>query len=132
MIQKFAERYEAQKDELSIWFALNEPSEYLDIVKKVTEIVSGDEYDGIDPKRIHLIDDGNYQGTLLFVIAAKDYQPFDYWYVRVSYGSCSGCDTLQSIIETSDKEQRVKEYMQLALHVVQGLHKLPGYGDDKD
>ena len=35
------------------------------------------------------------------MIPEEGYQPSDYWYVRVSYGSCCGCDTLQSITDCS-------------------------------
>lgn len=56
-----------------------------------------DECDAPHPERIHQIDDGDYQGTLIFVIGAGGYQPSRYWYVKVGYGSCSGCDTLQAI-----------------------------------
>lgn len=52
---------------------------------------------------VNEIDLGDYQGDYLYVIADKeDYQPspiFDYIFITtVDYGSCSGCDTLKSII----------------------------------
>lgn len=48
---------------------------------------------------IHVIDDGEYQGTLIFLIPFDCYQPSceDYLMTYVYYGSCSGCDTLQAI-----------------------------------
>lgn len=99
MIQTFVDRFMSPDGQakLRATFATKHPSEYKEVVQAVVEAVTGDEYDDIDPERIHQIDDGDYQGTLLFVIAAKSYQPSDYWYVKVGYGSCSGCDTLQSI-----------------------------------
>lgn len=50
-------------------------------------------------KRITEIDDGDYQGTLLYVIPFDTYQPDEkeYLVTYVNYGSCSGCDTLQAI-----------------------------------
>ena len=81
------------------------------------------------PERIHKIDDGDYQGTLLFVIAAKGYQPSKYWAVSVGYGSCSGCDTLEGIKSDGDygespNKQQIADYMTLALHIVQGLKQI--------
>jgi len=48
---------------------------------------------------IHVIDDGEYQGTFIFLIPFDLYQPCcdDYLMTYVDYGSCSGCDTLQAI-----------------------------------
>ena len=95
------------------------------MVREVIKVVTTDDYNAIDPERIHQIDDGDYQGTLLFVIAARSYQPDDYWFVKVGYGSCSGCDTLQAINYSLDDnpptDDQVSQYMTLALHIVQGL-----------
>ena len=86
-----------------------------------------DEYEQPSFNRIHKIDDGNYQGTLLFVVGAGGYQPSDYWSVFVGYGSCSGCDTLQNIMRYSDdppNAEQLNDLMGLALNVVQGLKKV--------
>src|SRR5690606_41690756 len=102
---------------------------YRAVVKAVCQVITPDDYGDIDPERIHEIDDGDYQGTLVYVIAATGYQPDDYWYVRVGYGSCSGCDTLEAIKEYSDEpptDDQVAQYMPLALHIVQGLRKMGG------
>jgi hypothetical protein len=127
MIKEFVERFEKNKEKLRELFSQKHPDQYSDIVKAVVEVLSDeDEYWSIDPKRIHEINDGDYQGTLLFVIADTSYQPNNYWYVKVIYGSCSGCDTLESIKKYSDEkptQDQVNDYMTLALHIVQGLKK---------
>ena len=127
MIQDFVERWEAKKDELKKKYSEEAPSAYFHIVKDVVSLLSSDDYGSIDPKRIHTIDDGDYQGTLLFVIGANGYQPRTYWYVKVDYGSCSGCDTLEAIQNYSDDnptEEQVQNYMALALHILQGLKEI--------
>ena len=128
MIKKFAERWESRKETLRAMIAKEPPDSYGTLVRQVVEILQEEEYtygdESPDPERVHTIDDGDYQGTLLFVIGAKGYQPEHYWYVRVGYGSCSGCDTLKGISGYGDDppdEQQVKDYMTLALHIVQGL-----------
>lgn len=104
-------------------FAAAHPEDYAAVVKAVVEVVSDD----LDPERVHAIDDGHYQGTLVFVIAEAGYQPSRYWYVMVAYGSCSGCDTLEGIRKYDDDpptEKQIDLYMTLALHVVQGLKEM--------
>jgi hypothetical protein len=129
MIPEFIARFDAKRDDLWQQFKAAHPSKYKDVVRAVIDAVGGDDYYGPDPERIHEIDDGDYQGTLVFVIGATGYQPHDYWYVRVWYGSCSGCDTLQDISGYSSEpptDQQADDYLTLALHVVQGLRKMGG------
>ena len=47
---------------------------YDDIVRIVIDAIHEGDGDP-NPNAIHEIDDGDYQGTLLFVIPADDYQP---------------------------------------------------------
>lgn len=128
MIQEFVDLFMAAKPQMEERFRASRPEDYLDIVRAVVEVCAGEGgYNRPDPERIHVIDDGNYQGTLLYVIAANTYQPSTYWYVMVSYGSCSGCDTLQAIRGWSHEpvtDDEVAGYMTLALHIVQGLKRM--------
>lgn len=131
MIPEFIQQFDAQRDELRAQLALAHPTNYAALVKMVVTAVSDPcEYtETPDPNRIHQIDDGDYQGTLVFVIASKGYQPSNYWYVRVYYGSCSGCDTLERITNYSNEPptpNQVDQYMTLALHIVQGLKPMQG------
>ena len=127
MIKEFVEKWYLNKEATRAYFATVHPEAYIDIVKQVIIAITDDEYESPDPERIHLIDDGNYQGTLLFIIAAKYYQPDVYWYVKVDYGSCSRCDTLEAIRDYGDEpltEEQLDDYMTLALHIVQGLKRI--------
>ena len=129
MIPEFVSAFMERKGELETLWREKQPDSYDDIVREVVEILpDGELYsDEPDPERIHKIDDGDYQGTLVYVIGAKGYQPWTYWYVKVGYGSCSGCDTLESIKTYSDApatDGQIKDYMTLALHVVQGIKKM--------
>ena len=130
MIKEFVDLFMAKKPELEAMFSSKHPDDYKEIITNVVRILKTNDYCSISPERIHEIDDGEYQGTLVFVIGSKGYQPDDYWYVKVGYGSCSACDTLKAIrgyssaIPTKDQ---VNEYMTLCLHIVQGLKKM---GDD--
>jgi len=129
MIDEFVKRFDEKRTELADVFREKHPYSYIDVVRAVVKAMHTDDYDSIDPERIHQIDDGDYQGTLLFVIAATGYQPSNYWYVKVDYGSCSGCDTLMAIHDYGDDpptDKQVSDYMTLALHVVQGLRKMDG------
>ena len=138
MIEEFTKRWFSHNHMVREQFEKQIPNSYMDIVKAVVTMLHDENvYDSIDPERIHEIDDGHYQGTLLYVIAADGYQPSDYYYVKIGYGSCSGCDTLEAITsgdwghETQEeadawKKTAVENCMTLALHVVQGLKKMEG------
>lgn len=132
MIESAVKNWEKSKDKIFEIFKKNHPESYKEIVKiLIGTITSDDDYSDFnpDPERIHEIDDGNYQGTLVYVIGEKGYQPSDYFYVMVNYGSCSGCDTLQSIRGYNDEtptDEQAKQYQTLALHIVQGLKKMGG------
>lgn len=130
------ERWEENKAKLEEYFKTTKQSEYSnyrDIVVKLFELVIVDvrnNYSGTDSfdvSKITVIDDGEYQGTQIFLIPKDTYQPSveDYIVTNTYYGSCSGCDTLQSISSYSyddlPTEVQVVEYMTLALHLVQKM-----------
>lgn len=128
MIEEFVKRWDARKGEVEERFRSAHPKDYSAIVEAIIKILHDeDDYSSPDPTRITEIDHGSYQGTLLYVIAESNYQPSRYWYVYVSYGSCSGCDTLQAISGYNGDpptDEQVAQYMTLALHIVQGLKEM--------
>jgi hypothetical protein len=130
MIRPFVDRFMASEQAIREKLAVKHPDEYKDIVRLVVEhVADSEDYERPDPERVHQIDDGDYQGTLVFVIGGTGYQPSDYWFVKVGYGSCSGCDTLESIKVYSDEPPtsgQVDDYWTLALHVAQGLKEMGG------
>ena len=71
-----------------------------------------------------VIDNGDYQGTQIFLIPLDVYQldVNQYVYTNTYYGSCSGCDTLHAIFWRYDEtpnEKQIIDLMQLALHLLQ-------------
>jgi hypothetical protein len=109
--------------------------DYINLVKLVIENIlnnGADEYDRWNTKEIVEIDQGDYQGTKLFIFHRCDYQPScsDYMITKASYGSCTVCDTLQSIqwgdydyedLNKTPTESQVKDYMTLCLHLIQHM-----------
>lgn len=87
--------------------------------------------DTLNSKRIHEIDDGDYQGTLLYLIPFDTYQPGEEQYLMTSvyYGSCSGCDTWQAIESMGDWEsekltdRQVTDLMALAKDMLVSMIK---------
>lgn len=127
MIQLYIDRFDANKKQLKSVLKKKHPENYLELVKNVIKVITSDDCESPDPERIHEINDGDYQGTLLYVIGETGYQPSKYWATTVGYGSCSGCDTLQNIREYSDQpptKDQVEQYMTLSLHIVQGLKEI--------
>lgn len=88
---------------------------------------------GVDDYRwsedgITVIDDGDYQGTLLFLIPQKTYQPSEYEYLMtyIGYGSCSVCDYLQSIQPWEKRtlnDNEVGYYMSLCKDLITNMVK---------
>ena len=131
MIKEFVKAWDARKGEIEAQFRTKHPEDYAEIVKAVVTILNAesDSYYKPDPERITSIYHSDYQGTLLFVIAGSGYQPDNYWFVKVGYGSCSGCDTLEGIRSYDNAPptvEQVADYMTLALHIVQGIKVLGG------
>jgi len=124
MIQRFVDTYMEKKEELRCIFSKELPRKYEDLVRTVVSILgdSGSPKNP-DPHRIHKIDYGEYTGTLVFVIAESGDNPRTHWYAVISYGSFSGCDTLQRIIN-DDEGRRVEDMMTLALHIVQAIKEM--------
>lgn len=106
MIKEFCLAWEKNKDKLEEYFRKTRQEEYgnyEDLVKLLFDIVINpsiecDHY-RLDTENILVIDDGDYQGTQVFILHRDQYQPSveDYVYTNTYYGSCSGCDTLLSI-----------------------------------
>ena len=83
---------------------------------------------GWSARNITVIDDGDYQGTLMFLIPKDCPQPSEREYLLtfVSYGSCSVCDTLMGIQDWDDvppTEQQLKDYMALCKDLVANMVK---------
>lgn len=88
-----------------------------------------DPYGYPNPGNIHVIDDSDYEGTLLLVVPEQTYQPITYWVFKVNYGSCSTCDTLLNINFSvgeprGTSDQQKDDYMTLILHMIQSAVKV--------
>ena len=131
MIKEFIEKWNKYNKKLEEYFKNTEQkeySEYKDIVKLLFELVINRDEESdcnkFDTENILVINDGDYQGTEIFILHKDIYQPSieEYVYTNTYYGSCSGCDTLLGISSYDDEkpnEQQVKDYMELALHLLQ-------------
>lgn len=127
MIQEFADRFISQKEAMIADFVANKPSSYDDLFKKTVTVLSvPGEYRTLDPNRITVIDHGDYQGTRLFVVAVTGYQPSTYYATLVSYGSCSGCDSLEAIVgyQETITESQANELWTMCLHMVQKMKEI--------
>jgi len=128
MIAEFIQAWDARKDNLAYWFRTT-PQEILSyevILKAIIDEVINPTLDGKkwDSEKIHTIDDGDYQGCQIFIVPMDEYQPSpcQYFTTYQNYGSCSGCDLLEGIrnyYNSIPTEEQVKEYMMLALHLLQ-------------
>ena len=131
MIKEFCLAWEKNKGKLEEYFRNTKQGKYnvyRNLVELLFDIVINPEVNNkFDTKNILEIDDGDYQGTEIFILHKDVYQPDieDYVYTNTYYGSCSGCDTLLSINEYEGglpSESQVNDYMDLCLHLLQRCH----------
>lgn len=122
MIQEYVESYYRNKETLALEIKANLPKNYQQLVTMVFKMLADDECVNLKPDitKIREIDDGVYQGTLIYIAPEITWQPSTYIYCKIWYGSCSGCDTIQGILESKYSEEiKCTEYMMLALHIIQ-------------
>lgn len=133
MLKYCYEKWDKNKGELEAALRKTDISrvEYRDLlVLTVENIFNDSEYPVYkwNTKKITQIDDGDYQGTFLFLIPADTYQPSEYEYLMtyIGYGSCSGCDLLQSIQPYSHEEttdEDIANFMALCKDFVTNMIK---------
>ncbi|MGL4801881.1 MAG: hypothetical protein ACRC18_06420 [Cetobacterium sp.] len=100
MLKFCKEQWAKNESKLRKVLEVNKSIDYCDygyLVKLTVEHILND--NDVDEewnfKKITTIDNGDYQGTELYLIPRDTYQPaeYDYLMTHVGYGSCSGCDT---------------------------------------
>lgn len=130
---KWDQNKENLRDSLSAGTNFNN-CDYLDLVKLSFEVIfnSGEECQ-LSIEGITEINNGDYQGTLLYLIPFKTYQPSENEYLMtyVGYGSCSGCDTLQAIQGYSDKsltDEQISDFMTLCKDILTNTIKPYNHG----
>lgn len=133
MVKEFVNLWDERKDKLEEYLKTHKQGEYSSYKALFALVLSEVINQGnniFDISDIHVIDDGGYQGTLLFIIPRNCLDPSisDYIQSSVGYGSCSCCDTLQRIQydgwssnyhDELPTESQVKDYMTLCLHMLQ-------------
>lgn len=139
MLKYCYEKWNKNKDKLEAALRKTDISrvEYRDLLVLTVENILNDEDDYVGPtwstKEITEIDDGSYQGTLLYLIPEDTYQPSEYEYLMtyIGYGSCSGCDLLQSIQPDSFEEiedDDIAEFMALCKDFITNMIKPYNHG----
>lgn len=113
---------------------INEQTEYSGsyavIVTKLFDLCINrqEEYGwSFDTSEMIVIGADDCPGTLVFVIPKTNFwarRLSDYIITHTTYGTCSGCDTLKRITDDGHElglpsDEQVKDYMTLALHLVQ-------------
>jgi len=125
------------QEKVKQWIASIEDQGEIDyemLLKNTLRILFEDEnaYSGMpDFKNITQIDYGEYQGTFVFIVGGRTYQPNanEHWYTYVEYGSCSVCDTLESTRNYRGgppTTEQVTDYWTLCLHMIQRMKRLGG------
>lgn len=115
--------------------------DYDTLVKLTFETIFNSSAEGygntLDLNNIHIIDDGHYQGTILFVIPFDTYQPgsSEYILTYIGYGTCSYCDALQSVQAWNDgkiTEKQLPGFMAICKDLICNAVKPYNYGWRED
>jgi len=128
MIEKFIKAWAKNEKRLEDNIEKNEKYEegfwehdfnYKDLlVLLIEEVINPelDDYKKLDTENITEIDDGDYQGTQIYLIPEKTYQPYinEYIITHNYYGSCSGCDALLAA-------ENVKHIKRICLNLLQNM-----------
>lgn len=143
MLKILIEKWDRNKDKLKEELKHRKMDyEYKDLVNLTFSIIyNSDNDDGrykLDINNITEIDNGEYQGTLLYIIPFDTYQPneSEYLMTYVGYGSCSVCDTLLYITdynyEEIPNEEQLNGLMQLCKDLITNTIKPYNNGWRKD
>ena len=127
MIKEFVDLFNENREELKKYLKETEQREYpkyIDLVRLLIEKVINKGEEKYDKDSITEIDNGYFQGTLLYTVPRMIDQPNqnDYILTYVNYGSCSGCDTLLGISRYDmglPTDEQVEDYLTLLLHLIQ-------------
>lgn len=120
MVKEFVDAWNGNRDEAAAALRIKLPTSYDDLVNLVVG------YIGMRDALVTKIEgSSDYSGKDVYVIGRGD----DFWAVGVWYGSCSGCDTIQGILEEGygydePTESQVSQMMTMALHIVQKLQPI--------
>ena len=81
------------------------------------------EEENLNTENITLINDSEYQGTLIFIVYDTYCQPspWDYYMTYIFYGSCSVCDTLQRVYETECEESKLEDLMYICKNFIENM-----------
>ena len=96
------------------------PTDYEVLLKLVIQKVLNVDSNYTWSDNITVVDDGDYQGSLLFAIHLDAYQPSteDYLLTFTYYGSCGSCDTLMGAYGNANKESQIQDYMAICKDLV--------------
>ena len=101
---------------------------YSRIVESLFNICFVDEENNslFDTSKMVQIDNGEYQGTLIYVIPYDTYQPniHQHVYTHIYYGSCNLCDMLGIVLNQDNINDQVNGLMSIALQFVQRIKKM--------
>lgn len=83
---QFIDRFMSKKNDIRSALSKGHPENYNALVTTVIQAMFPEQKRGEpDFKCVHEIDDGDRQGTLVYVIGEACWQPHNYWYCRARH-----------------------------------------------
>ena len=119
--------WEENKDSIRQWFETVDEITYENIVEHLITDVFIKDNKQVFSKEFTTINKGYYCGMLVFILSNNSTYADtinDFYVTYVDYGSCPYCDVLEYALGVKDKEERVRQLMLIALHLIQKLKPL--------
>lgn len=130
MVKEFLEKWWKYKEDMETYFRekgnVSEISYYGIVIALVKNVLNrGVKWCKLS-EEVCVIDDGDFEGTMIFIFHNDMCTPSitDYFFTHNYYGSCSGCDTLLSIVEGCGgkaTDEQVKLLMRLAFDLLRNI-----------
>lgn len=136
MIDKFVKRFNEKTSEIKQGLReMTELPSYGGLFRMLCDALHDeDDYDTPNSATVQRVSYGDYEGTLVFIVANSTCYPSEIWFTHVRYGSCSACDTLQGVHDRckySDDyscriitDDAVDGYHRLMLHMLQNMKEV--------
>ncbi len=144
MIKEFTKAWQENKEELKKYYfdKIQEKNgyyyiDYKEVFKNLIEYVINPYLKenrkwALSTENITEIDNGDYQGTKIFITYKDLYQPGydDYFVANDYYGSCPGCDSLLYALDSDNDETKANDLVSLSLGLLESMKFIANDNED--
>lgn len=136
MIDSFVKRFNEKTSEIKQFLReMTDLPSYEELFRMLCDaLYDEDDYGTPNSATVQRVSYGDYEGTLVFIVANSTCYPSAVWCTHIRYGSCSACDTLQGVHDRCEwnddyttriiTDKAVEGYHRLMLHMLQNMKEV--------